>query len=161
MKTSLFSHFRVLFAVAGSILLYNYGMAQTVISSWAANTSSAGISNTGNSHNAIALTVNLDNVDETDSFSLLLTDENGKTVMNAGEYIMKKHENGFYYVEEKTSHDKITVFGNAIYFSTAIKENNAAKIKTACLKVRSKGKDRSAPGNEKTINTIVPKFKKG
>jgi hypothetical protein len=108
----------------------------------------------------MAFTVNLENAGETDSFSLLLTDENGKTVMNAGEYIMKKHANGFYYVEEKKSHERITVLGNTICFSTAIKEKNAAKIEMASLKVRSKGKDRSAPSNEKTIKTKVQKFKK-
>lgn len=158
METYLFSHIRVLFSVAGFILLYNYGRAQTVSSSWAANTYSPGIGNTNS--NAIAFTVNLDNADETDSFSLVLTDEKGNTVMNAGEYTMKKHENGFYYVEEKNSHEKITVLGNTIYFSTAIKEDKAARITDASLQVSSKGKDRLTPGNKKTIKTNVPKFKK-
>jgi|GEM_PF-6006321 len=161
MNRSVFNPLKVLLAVIGFIFLYNPATAQTVSPLWASNTFSSGIGDTsGVKYSSLAYTVTLTNPEETESFNLFLNDEKDQTVKNAGEYIVKKHENGFYYVEEKSSHERITVFGNTLYFSTAIQDDKAAAIKSVSLKVRSKSKDQTGPGIEKTVKTKVAKFKK-
>jgi len=160
MKILLFNNPRLLFAIAGFIFSYSYSGAQTVNSSWATDTLSASIEDKTSVTNnrTLIVTVSLASLDETDSFSLVLADENDNTVMNIGEYTLKKHQNGFYYVEEKSSHDMSTVLDNVVYFSTEINQDKLSRIKMASLKVRSKHNNK--PGDEKKLKTKVPKFKK-
>lgn len=167
MNRLLFKNLRLFYALVGCILLCNCVLAQSSSSaqivnpSWTSNTYSVGMGDTVGTHDGkLAFSINLSDLDGTDSFSIVLTDEDDNVVMNIGEYMMKKHENGFYYVEEKSSHELRTVFGNDVYFLTPIKQDKLSKIKRMSLKVKSKPTDKSNSSIEKTIKTKVPKFKK-
>jgi hypothetical protein len=166
MKRTFKNNLRLILGTIGFTIFFNFGFGQSPADqisslSWAVATNSAGINDSNNiGDENLAITIRLKDLEGTDSFTLLLTDDNENALYNIGEYHLKKHENGFYYVEEKNSKEMSTVFNNEIYFLVPVKHDKASKMKMVSLKVKSKDKSSSGADVEMKIKAKVPKVKK-
>ena len=141
------------FTAAGLILLCSFAGAQSSDGSLSMQVLSPVLrQDTGkaNKNNrTLNFTLNVKAVNDLRSFKVLLVDQDNKTIVDLGEYEAKRHENGFYYVENR-SKEKMTVLNNDIYFSKLIKAEDLPKIKTLSLSYQS------LSNQVKTVKTELP-----
>ncbi len=83
----------------------------------------------------LGFALNVKEVDGLRSFIVEISDKDGRALFNLGEYYVKKHQRGFYYVEK--GNDKRTIYNGTIYFTYPVKASDLSQIKEVRLSYRS------------------------
>lgn len=96
--------------------------------------------NANKSMRKLKFTLKIKSVVELESFTVNLIDRAGMVTLDLGEYKVIRHQNGFYYAENKLR-EKKTIFNDEIYFYSFIPIGDLSKIRTIKLNYQSTAKN--------------------